>query len=87
MSKFPKALRALRRQYFYKQLALANACDCSSAHISWLENGKRCPSCEMLRKLKKALVNAHANDREVTELIDQARMDMIEHRVGSVELL
>ena len=78
MSEFPKALRALRRQYFYKQLALANACDCSSAHISWLENGKRCPSCEMLRKL---------NDREVTELIDQARMDMIEHRVGSVELL
>jgi predicted transcriptional regulator len=80
MSGFPKALRALRTQYFSKQLALAAACECSTAYISWLESGKRCPSCAMLRKLKQALIVAHAGDREIADLLAQAQIEMIRKR-------
>ncbi len=85
MSKFPKALRALRRRYFCKQLVLANVCNCSTAHISWLENGKRCPSCAMLRKLKKALIDAHAADREIDQLVAQAQVEIMEQRFNGLQ--
>jgi predicted transcriptional regulator len=84
MTEFPKALRALRRRYFSKQLVLANECQCSTAHISWLESGKRCPSCAMLLKLRKALANAHASKSEVVDLMERARSDMIKERFDGV---
>jgi len=85
MSKFPKALRTLRQRYFYKQLALANACDCSPAHISWLESGKRYPSCAMLHKLKVALLEARAAEREIAELLAEAQAEIIRQRFEGLE--
>jgi transcriptional regulator with XRE-family HTH domain len=85
MSEFPKALRALRRRYFYKQLALAKECDCSPAHISWLESGKRCPSCAMLAKLKNAFVAANVTDGEIVQLLAHAKTAIIEHRFSDLK--
>src|SRR5439155_8404645 len=85
MSNFPKTLRAMRKRYFCKQLALARACECSTAHISWLESGKRCPSCAMLGKLKTALLDARVDDRQVARLLAQAKIDIIEHRLNGLE--
>ena len=84
MSKFPKTLRAMRKRYFCKQLALASACKCSTAYISWLENGKRCPSCAMLGKLKTALLDERVADREIAQLLAQAKIDIIEHRLNGL---
>jgi len=84
MSKFPNSLRTLRRRYFYKQLALANACGCSPAHISWLETGQRCPSCAMLHKIKTALINAHAEQREVVDLMSEAQIEIMQERFGGL---
>ncbi len=83
MNDFSKALRKVRKSYFGKQLALADACSCSVPHISWLEGGKRCPSCAMLQKLRQALIAAHVGEREIAELMRDAKAEIIQRRFGS----
>ena len=75
---FAMKLRKLRLQHFNKQIALAVACDCSAAHISWLETGKRYPSPRMLQRIKRALTAAQVTQEEISEMFTQARADMDE---------
>jgi transcriptional regulator with XRE-family HTH domain len=72
MKNFKMSLKQLRKKYFPKQMALAESCGCSTAHISWLENGKRLPSLEMVLKISDALEKANATPKEISELTSNA---------------
>jgi len=85
MKNFNISLKQLRKKYFPKQMALAESCGCSTAHISWLENGKRIPSPEMVLKLSDALEKAKATTKEIRELTWNARTLITDRRLTSLK--
>jgi transcriptional regulator with XRE-family HTH domain len=86
MKSFNISLKQLRRKYFAKQTVLADSCGCSTAHISWLENGKRVPSPEMVLKLSDALEKANASAKEIRELTWNARTLITNQRLTSLKM-
>lgn len=48
-------IKARRKEIGLTQVALADACECSSVHISLIESGKTEPSFALLAKLAEAL--------------------------------
>jgi len=79
---FGEDLRHLRRQHFHYQAALAKACDCSVAHISSLESGTRFPSRQMLAKLERVFELEQAGQREIADLLERARDDIVDRYFG-----
>ena len=73
MHNFNSSLKQLRRKYFTKQTVLAETCSCTTAYISWLENGKRIPSPKMVLKLSVAFKEAAATTNEIRILVRSAR--------------
>jgi hypothetical protein len=79
--RFPAIIRALRRNQFGKQLALALAVGCTEAAVSYWENGKRVPRPGQFPSIADAFCRAGAS----LAALERLRLEWERARLGSAQ--